>query len=385
MAIGGFTAPQYGQGPNPLEPGEGVGHAGAGNVTGSSPGFNPVTGQSYSFGVQGPVLTFGLTKLPPGPCELAYALLPADYDGSDQDVDRALAALPVLSRGRILRAQQAWANRYPQAPPAPIVITSEAGGGSAQSNVVNLQWGVACTRPTTDYDPELDILGAPVIPIGDPNRPDAIKFQAALRLFFPDFVLDSQTGAQLTGPQVGSMTIYGPFPRRVNYVSGAMVDLAVAVAQMPGAFQAGMVGGSSGPDFIGALKVGAQATVASKNVYVGAGAAAARFIISAFDWIFSGPPQQPAWLTALEQMKELRGDTTAEGGWSFTSARFGVSGTHTSPWPCSIAGVHPNPRGTMTIEEGYDAFIARITGGSGRVPWLLLAALGAGAILLTRE
>jgi hypothetical protein len=224
--------------------------------------------------------------------------------------------------------------------------------------------------------------------VGSPERPDAVKFAAALRLFFPDFALDPSTGGTLTGPQVGSMTIYGPFPRRVNYVSPAMVDLAVSVAQMPGAFQVGMVGG--GPSFVDVIessaKTGATATVQSRgNYYVGLGAAAAKFVIGAFDWLFSGPPTPPAWLTALLGMKELRGDTSPLGNWSFGAAEFGVSGSKTSPWPCWIASVHPNPRGTMTIEEGYDEFIKRLGGGGGSIPWLLIGALGLAAVFLARR
>lgn len=311
--------------------------------------------------------------IPPGVCILARVQMSTAEGGAFQgseatDEAAALAALAFLKRRTIQTALDQWRRDFPQAPPAFVQV-----GRSSSLAPFN----VFVVRPHTAYDPVLDSLGAPVIPNGTPiDDPASARFNAALRVFFPDFVLDPTTGAQLTGGRTGSETIYGPFPRNVPFVSSDMVALAVQVAHMPGAFQPGA--GDSGPSFFDAVGAGAKtgltALAATRNIYAAAGAAAARFIVGVFDWLFGSGPQPPAWLTALLHMKTLR-----EGGGS--PSFFGVA-TGGAGLACTKATI--TPHGTMTIEQGYDAFIRQLHGGAGNLRlWLIVGAAVAGAYLLT--
>jgi len=346
---------------NPTDVGGGGAGAQSGDHEGTLGGSTGSAGSGPGGGIQN-TLRFEYPP-PAGGCVEAKVLLNAMQQrnllaqGDLLDADWR-AVLPVTQQRTIDNALARWSSEHPHQPPATVYVTPTA---------------VYALRPHTPYDPVLDKY-----PVYPPGSPQSDAFNAGLRLFFPDFSLDPLTGASLTGGRTGSMTIYGPFPVTEKFVTPNMVALAVRVAQMPGAFQVGAVGGGpDSPDFLGSLEVGLKATAASKNIYVGAGAAAARFIVSAFDWIFGGDPQPPAWLTALEAEKQLR-----EGGGSPSFAG-AISGAGAFMERGRCPRVTINPRGTMTVEQGYQAFIDEITGGAGRVPWLLLGALGLGAYLLT--
>lgn len=374
----------------PADPGAGgdvsaggadVGTFGAGTSGGSRGTLSPLPGATGGVrqapGGGGPIGgTLGLTfntasdyPIPPGGCiilrvPMSAAEAQAFVGNTADDSGEIMAALAPIKRQRIQQAIAGWSANFPGAPPALLRV-----GGNTSTSL-----SVYVVRPATQYDPLLDRY-----PVYPPGSPQSDAFNAGLRLFFPDFALDPLTGAQLTGGRTGSMTIYGPFPVTEKFVTPQMVALAVHVAQMPGAFQIGSVGGSSGPDFLGALGTGAQATVASHgNIYVGAAAAATKFIISAFDWLFSGPPQPPAWLTALEQEKMLR---EGNGPPSFNGT---ISGAGTFYRGIQCPRVTINPRGTMTLEQGYQAFISELTGGRGKIPWLLLGGAAAAVYALTR-
>jgi hypothetical protein len=315
--------------------------------------------------------------VPPNVCVLAQVQMsPAEGSAfagtAATEATEVMAALSFLKRRKIQSALDQWARNFPQAPPAEIHV------GRPSSLAL---FTVYVVRPFTRYDPILDTLGAPVIPNGTPaDDPASARFNAALRLFFPDFALDPTTGAQMTGGRTGSETIYGPFPRNVPFVSSNMVQLAVAVAKMPGAFQPGA--GDNGPSFWDTIesagKTGILATAASHgNIYAGLGAAAAKLVISAFDWLFGGPPQPPAWLTALERMKDLR---EGNGSPSFHGIYGGGGAALIN---CTRATI--TPHGTMTIEQGYDAFLSALGAGKRKIPWLLLGAGGVALYFIARE
>jgi hypothetical protein len=358
------------------------------NIGGRQPARG--TGEGVIQGVTGvlnPLGHGGADNLPEPLCVLAQATIrnpPADYDPtSGNGVDY----LTTADRIRLQNAFDAWARTYPTAPRALVINTVQVAGSPiayGQLPQGTYTYGVAIVRPNTPYDPKLDLLGQPVIP---PGTDQAKAFAAAMSVFFPDFVLDQQTGAALVSGAAGSMTPWGPFPRSVKYVSEQMIELALGVARMPGAFQPQQdTGIDFGSQLLGAVQGGAMATaMTGGNIYAGLGNAAGHLAVSlitdAFSALFGSTEPPPAWLTALDQMKELRGDKSPQGGPSFGGRAAGADAAGYQE-VCPVAYVNPTPGGTYTVEDGYAEFLNRLGGGSSRkLPWkwiIILGALGVG-------
>lgn len=318
--------------------------------------------------------------LPPVPCRLYSALLPASADINDPVA--AFRSLDARTQSAFENAARAWQVKFPHAPPAIYSL------GTLSRSPVNPKYYLVLSRPMTQYDPRLDSY--PLLRAGTAN---AKVFQAGLRLFFPDMVLDAHTGQNFDHPDQGSMTVDGPFPTTEKYVSEAMVARAVDIINTtPDLFQPLQETSAWNFDFKRSFLTGIQAGVATKNPYVAAGAAVATVVVDAFkglfNWLGGGNPP-PAWLTKLLVMKQLRGDTWPSGAPSFGTS-FQMGGSYlNNPYGCHLAIITPTPGGKWDVTDGYLEVMRRLSGGKSLSGWKLwlLVAVGAGGVyyLTSRE
>lgn len=323
-----------------------------------------------------------LARLPIGTLTPARkALMNAAYQGGRSDAENNAAALesllnsiPKASRSSFDRARAEWKAKYPAAPPADLYLNKLGTGAHF----------ILLLRPQTDFDPRL--LARPPITPDDPRSP---VFDAALRLFFPDYVIDPMGNflhsaspkidhGKLVQAGTGSMTIDGPFPYWEKFVTEKMVDFAVQFLKTDGFGDPSVARHFNLSDTLW-QGAGAGLQAGKGGVMAAAAAATVSVIVNVFSSLFGGDPEPPAWLTKLLQMKALRGDTSPKGAPSFRSVRPGGSMAARS---CPIAWV--NPKGSYDLFTGYDEVMKRM-GGAGaaskkKIWWVLgLAAAGAAA------
>lgn len=326
-------------------------------------------------------------QMAPSACVLVQVTLPNPLPSGTDITNPAgvLAALPASTQAKFSQAQATWAASYPTAPPPLLEIGSTSDN---QTDIYPLY--LFLTRPAMDHDPVLDAL-PPIA--GDDAVRDA-NFQAGLRVFFPDVFLSAYDGQPFLSPGQGSLTVDGPFPWWVPYVTDDMVNFAVKFfQQFKDAFTVGRQQISTpgvGDDFTNALSTGLKAGAAAKgNPYVAAGAAVSSLVVGLFQSIFGGGTQQPDWLTALLYMKQLRGDTSPVGPPSFGTSFNPPGGTYESnPYPCKIAIINPPSGAKYTIEDGYARVMQCLAGDCPTSSWVEYALIGGAilaAVLLIKE
>lgn len=321
-------------------------------------------------------------QLAPTPCELIQVKLPQPLPvgTSVDDAPGILAALSPAVQAEFAQAAAMWAATYPSAP-APVL-----GLGSTSQDPTNLfPLYLFLTRPVMDHDPVLDLQ--PPITAGDAVR-DA-NFQAGLRLFFPDVFLSSYDGQPFISPGQGSLTVDGPFPWWTPFITDDMVNFGVQFFQhFKDAFNVGrqqIATPGVTDDFTNAFTNGLKAGAGSGgNPYVAAGAAVSSLVVGLFDSIFGGGTQQPDWLTALLQMKSLRGDTSPVGPPTFGTSYNPPAGEYeTNPYGCKIAIINPPMGAKYTVEDGYARVMQCLAGDcpSTLPGWLKYALIGGASLL----
>ena len=241
---------------------------------------------------------------------------------------------------------------------------------------------VYVVRPDGD-PPELLRVALPKITAGsDASR--AAFFELALKLWFPDYVLDPQgTYLRYAGQKnwnLGSDTPDGPFPWQVRFVTEAMIQFAVGYMRRPDAFGVHTADGGGVFGAIGsAIQTGGAAGAATKNIYVAAGAAAASLVKSVWSALTSlFGPSQPEWLTELLKMVPLRLEGTVPPTFATTTPDAGTYAVRTVN--CKRVTINPSPHAIMTVEEGLAETIRRLRGDSSDGSVAILAALGIAAV-----
>ena len=359
-------------------------------------GTGPDAGGGYPSTINTRIDAVTTYDTPPRECTLLTIKLDASKVRAaqlDPTMDPASSFLQFLSaaqQAQVNNTISAYALKWSGLQATPQLHVSWTRGPQARAGDTSRD-GVSLyvVKPRTAYDPSL--YEYPVIPAGNLGN----AFEAALRLFWPDWVIstDGQNpGTFLRNGKQGSLTPWGPFPYwNKTFVSQKMVDFAVKYLKTPGAFGApgidtslgaggaAIVGGFTGSK-VGSAAGGVLGPLLASSAAAGSAAgpigaaigAAAGAIVGFFASIFgSGPPAQPDWLVRLLPMANLRkpGDFYAYFPQEDQTFRSSVS--------CPVAVIHNGP-GNMTLLEGYEQVLRRLGGQSGSQfkwwPFLLGAA-----------
>lgn len=385
---------------------------GGGTITSGGPSADVTLSPDYKPSVGFQPSTFfrprNIYTLPPTGCDLVEpVIIPANIQlRGDEDPAGVAMMLPTSIQRKFGQAYQNWTRAFPHAPP-PIYVLGTYG-----NDPKHFQWVLALTRPDTPWDPILDSHPALRTHQGQwksaEEQAQAKIFQAGFRLFFPDWVLDPHNGQNFTAAWTGTMTIDGPFPYWIKFVTEDMVQYAVKVLQhFPDVFVPGRkdTAQGAGSIFFDTFKNGLQAGMLSRQVigistmgmdvagkalkavpYVAAAAAVATLIIEGFSALFGDHTSPPDWLIALLKMKQLRGDHTGEidpktGNpiWAPTFGEVYGERVKNDAYQCKIAAINPPKGAKYTVSEGYLRVMKCLAGECDKWKMWALIALGVGA------